>query len=251
MATASICPSFCPVQTVYLKGSAMHIAGFAAGAWQTNCWVASTGRGNECIVIDPGMDAMEPLQQLLRDENLKPVAVLVTHGHIDHMWSVFPVADGYGIPAYVHSDDRELLADPIRAVGPQGRMIIEQMGATFAEPSDVRHLKHGENVNIAGLDITVHHRPGHTAGSLTYTLAAEQPVMFSGDVLFKNAIGRTDLPSGDPFAMRSSLEAMLAHTDDETLVHCGHGPSTVFADERRSNPYLQNLDLVAPVGIGR
>ena len=139
----------------------------------------------------------------------------------------------------------------MRAVGPQGKLIIEQMGATFVEPSDVRHLAHGESLNIAGLDLTVHHRPGHTAGSITYTLDADQPVMFSGDVLFKNAIGRTDLPSGNPTEMRNSLQAMLAHTADNTIIHCGHGPSTVFADERHSNPYLQNLDLVAPLGIGR
>ena len=229
----------------------MRIAGFAAGAWQTNCWVASTARDSECIVVDPGMDALEPLRELLERENLKPIAVLVTHGHIDHMWSVFPVADGYDIPAYIHGADVDLLADPMRAVGPQGRMIIEQMGATFTEPSDVRKLQHGEKLSLAGIDLTVHHRPGHTAGSLTFTADAAEPIMFSGDVLFKNAVGRTDLPSGNPLEMRHSLEAMLANTKDDTIVHCGHGPSTRFGDERLNNPYLQNLDLVAPVGMGR
>jgi glyoxylase-like metal-dependent hydrolase (beta-lactamase superfamily II) len=243
-----MCPSTCPVQTVYLKGSAMRIAGFAAGAWQTNCWVVSSSRNAECVIIDPGMDALEPLKELLHRDGLKPVAVLVTHGHIDHMWSVYPVAEGYNIPAFVHGADADLLGNPFRALGPQGRAMVEQFGASFVEPSDVRVLEHGTKIDVAGLEFTAAHRPGHTAGSLTFTVTSDQPVMFSGDVLFKNAIGRTDLPSGDPFAMRTSLESLLAQTSDDTIIHPGHGESTVMADERRHNPYLQNLDHVAPLG---
>ena len=223
----------------------MHIAGFAAGAWQTNCWVAADAVNAECVVIDPGMDAVEPLQELLAKNKLKPVAVLLTHGHIDHMWSVYPVAEGYDIAAYVHGADADLLADPLRAVGPQGRAMVEAIGAKFVEPSDVQVLHHAQTLSLAGLEITVHHRPGHTAGSVTFTLQAPTPVMFSGDVLFKNAIGRTDLPSGDAQQMHASLAAMLSTTSDDTIIHCGHGPSTTMRDEKLNNPYLHNLELVA------
>ncbi|MEY4348300.1 MAG: hypothetical protein RIS43_719, partial [Actinomycetota bacterium] len=127
----------------------MRIAGFAAGAWQTNCWVVSSARNSECIIIDPGMDALAPLQELIARDSLKPVAVLVTHGHVDHMWSVFPVADGYNIPAYVHSDDKDLLGNPYRALGPQGRALVEQLGATFVEPSDVKILNDKSVLDLA------------------------------------------------------------------------------------------------------
>ena len=96
----------------------MFIKSFAAGPWQTNCYIIAPDSGSECIIIDPGMKAAAGIRDVIRDHNLKPVAAMLTHGHIDHMWSIFPVANGYGIPALVHGSDRHLIADPSLAMSP-------------------------------------------------------------------------------------------------------------------------------------
>jgi glyoxylase-like metal-dependent hydrolase (beta-lactamase superfamily II) len=104
----------------------MLVAGFPAQMYATNCWVLATGENAECIVIDPGMpDVSLELADLLNKHRLKPVATLLTHGHLDHTFSVVPICDGYGIPAYIHSEDRNLLIDPAAAVSPE-------FGATLA-----------------------------------------------------------------------------------------------------------------------
>jgi len=220
----------------------MLIAGFAAGPWATNCWVASSGTGNECVVIDPGKDSEAQLAEILSLHRLKPVAVLLTHGHVDHMWSVYPVASGYDIPAFVHPADRHLLANPFAGLSPEGAAMVAAAGGTFVEPSDIRELVDGMTLEIAGLNISIAHAPGHTAGCITYTdSSGDTPVMFSGDVLFRGAIGRTDLPGGSAELMIDSLSRVILGASDETVVHCGHGPSTEIGIERATNPYLQNL----------
>jgi glyoxylase-like metal-dependent hydrolase (beta-lactamase superfamily II) len=217
----------------------MLIAGFPAGPWATNCWVAATGAGQECIVIDPGKDCEAPLAELLSTHNLKPVAVLLTHGHIDHMWSLYPVASGYNIPGFVHPADRHLLSDPTSGLSPEGQALVASVGGTFVEPDDVRLLTDNLEINVAGMQLTVAHNPGHTAGSVSFFTSDDQtPFMFSGDLLFQGAIGRTDLPGGNPAEMIKSLQKVVLGAADETVVHCGHGPSTTIAQEKRTNQYL-------------
>jgi glyoxylase-like metal-dependent hydrolase (beta-lactamase superfamily II) len=229
------------VQTVYLKGCTMLISGFAAGPWATNCWVVAPAAGSECIVIDPGMDCIPTLTERLAANSLKPVAILLTHGHIDHMWSVTPIADGYDIPAVIHAADRHLLADPLAGVGEAARQMVEQLKAEFVEPAKVQVVDSDLMLNLAGLEVKIESAPGHTAGSVVFKISDERSRMFSGDVIFKGSIGRTDLPGGSMDAMMKSLREVIAPTPSETIVHCGHGPDTTIGFELKNNPYLREM----------
>jgi hydroxyacylglutathione hydrolase len=221
----------------------MFIAGFPAGSFQTNCYVVAPQAGEECLIIDPGEDAVEGIDEILREHRLKPVAVLLTHGHLDHMWSVFPVCEARDVPAWIHPDDRELLSDPGKGLP----LLVRQQlfgGLTFTEPDDVRELADGEVLELAGLALTVDHAPGHTRGSVTFRSPAEQ-VMFSGDLLFAGSIGRTDLPGGDYPTILRSLAAKCLPLPDETVVLPGHGPQTTIGRERATNPFLAEATPLA------
>ena len=214
----------------------MLVTGFPAGAFAANCYVVAPARGAECVIVDPGQDAQQGIDELLLRYRLKPIAVLLTHGHIDHMWSVAPVCGAKGIPAYIHPDDRELLADPAKGLSlAVGQQLFG--GITFTEPDDVRELADGSALSLAGLDFTVRHTPGHTPGSVTF---GSENGLFTGDLLFAGSIGRTDLPGGDHQAMLRSLARTLTLPDD-TLVLPGHGPQTTIGAERRTNPFLTGL----------
>lgn len=226
----------------------MQIFSFPAGPWQTNCYIVAPSDGSECLIIDPGMKAAAQVREVVTEHKLKPVAVLVTHGHIDHMWSVFPVASGYGIPALVHGNDRHLLADPGFAISAETRAALPTMmdkDEIFAEPDDVLEVTDNMNLSIAGFDVTIRHAPGHTAGSVLFDFASdsteEQRNIFTGDVLFAGAIGRTDLPSGSPEEMNESLRNVVLRLDDNSRILPGHGPSSFMNIERKTNPYLLRI----------
>jgi glyoxylase-like metal-dependent hydrolase (beta-lactamase superfamily II) len=221
------------------------IAGFPAGPWGTNCYVAATGAGSECVVIDPGKDAAGGVADVVREHRLKPVAVLVTHGHIDHMWCVAPVAGTYDATAWIHPRDRHLLADPMAGVSPD---TIAMLGGDhhWAEPDDVKELADGQDVELAGLRFVVDHTPGHTQGSVTFRTPYPDhdevsELMFSGDLLFAGSIGRTDLPGGDHAAMLHSLATKVLPLADDIVVLPGHGDQTSVGRERATNPFLQDL----------
>ena len=217
----------------------MLVAGFPAGAWQTNCYVVAPAAGEQCVIVDPGQDATSGVEEALREHRLAPVAVLLTHGHIDHIWSVVPVCGAHGIPAYVHPADRDLLSDPAKGFGlPVGHELFP--GVAFSEPDDVREIGDGGVVALAGLEITVDLAPGHTPGSIVFRLPGDdRPVLLSGDLLFAGSIGRTDLPGGDTAEIMRSLARVCLPLPDETVVLAGHGPSTTIGRERASNPYLR------------
>jgi glyoxylase-like metal-dependent hydrolase (beta-lactamase superfamily II) len=213
------------------------VAGFPAGSFQTNCYVVAPAPGEECVVIDPGQNAVAGVDALLREHRLKPVAVLLTHGHIDHIWSVVPVCGARDVPAWIHPEDRDLLSDPAKGLGmPVGQLFG---GLEFTEPDDVRELTDGGTLRLAGLDLTVDHTPGHTRGSVTFrTPDEDSQILFSGDLLFAGSIGRTDLPGGDyPTILRSLAKTMTL--PDETTVLPGHGPQTTIGRERATNPYVR------------
>jgi len=213
----------------------MLVTGFPAQMYATNCWVLATGEGSECIVIDPGMpDVSMELADLLSKHRLKPVATLITHGHLDHTFSVVPVCDGYGIPAYIHSEDRNLLLDPTAAITPEFRRMLD--GMSFSEPREVRELKSGEEFELVGLKIKAIHSPGHTRGSLMFLVDGQ--TLLSGDVLFAGSVGRTDLPTGSSEDMQKTLSKKVLTLDDEIRVLPGHGPETKIGYERKNNPYL-------------
>lgn len=219
----------------------MLIAGFPSAATSTNCWVVAASAGEQCVVIDPGIGVAGQLDEVIAEHRLHPVAVLLTHGHFDHTFSVLPVCQARDVPAYIHPRDRSQLADPWSGVGlPPGTPLFGTL--TFAEPDDVRELGDHDKISLAGLDFAVSHAPGHSAGSVVFGLSgADDAILFSGDVLFAGSIGRTDLPGGSAAAMERSLRDVILPLADATTVHPGHGPSTTIARERATNPFLMDL----------
>ena len=216
------------------------VTGFPAGAFAANCYVVAPAPGEECVIIDPGQDAERGIEELLDRFNLQPIAVLLTHGHIDHMWSVAPVCGAKGIPAYIHPDDRELLSDPGKGLSLMAKQQF-MGGMTFSEPDDVKALEDGAIVTLGGLDFTIGHTPGHTPGSVTFRSGAEDlDALFTGDLLFAGSIGRTDLPGGDHQQILHSLARTLT-LPDETIVLPGHGPQTTIGAERQTNPFLTGM----------
>jgi glyoxylase-like metal-dependent hydrolase (beta-lactamase superfamily II) len=217
------------------------IAGFPSDVTATNCWVIAPAAGEQCVVVDPGIGVGPQLDELIAEHRLHPVAVLLTHGHFDHTFSVLPVCQAREVPAYIHPDDRGQLADPWSGVGmPPGTPLFGSL--TFAEPDDVRELGDGEKLSLGGIDLAVRHAPGHSPGEVVFDLfGANEPILFSGDVLFAGSIGRVDLPGGSMAAMERSLRDVILPMDDATVVHCGHGPSTTIARERATNPFLAEL----------
>lgn len=226
----------------------MFIAGFPAGPWGTNCYVVASGRGSECVVVDPGKDSADGIAQLVAEHRLKPVAVLLTHGHIDHMWSVAPVAGTYDATAWIHPRDRHLLTDPMAGMSRETSQMLLGAGYEWAEPDDVRELGDLQDLELAGLRFVVDHTPGHTEGSVTFRTPYDDPqgppvseVMFSGDLLFAGSIGRTDLPGGDHPTMLRSLRTKVLPLADDVVVLPGHGEQTSIGRERATNPYLLDL----------
>lgn len=220
----------------------MLIETLVADAFGTNCYVLADGKGSECVVVDPGIGIAPRLEDLLGEHKLKPVAVVLTHGHLDHTFSVAPVCGAGDVPAYIHSDDAGLLADPTKGFGP-GTSAMFGTGLDWTEPDDVEVLADGGVLELAGMRFAVDHAPGHTRGSTMFHTAAadSQPYTLAGDVLFAGAIGRTDLPGGSDEQMWDSLERKVLPLADEVIVLPGHGPRTTMATERASNPFLKQV----------
>ncbi len=224
----------------------MLVRSVVATAFDTNCYIVSTGAGQECVVVDPGIGVLPALDAVLAADDLRPAAVLLTHGHLDHSFSVAPVCGARGITAYVHPGDREMLADPAMGLS----MSLDQLFGgklSYSEPEDVAPLPDGGRITVAGLEITVDHAPGHTGGSVLFRLPGAgssfdaEELCLSGDVLFAGSIGRTDLPGGSLDTMLLSLRDKILPLDDATVVLPGHGPMTTIGRERRTNPYLREV----------
>jgi hydroxyacylglutathione hydrolase len=228
------------------------VRGFPAQAFDTNCYVVAPGPGEQCVVVDPGIGVEAQLDALLREHRLQPVAVLLTHGHLDHTFSVTPVCGAKGIAAWIHPDDRDQLADPAKYLG-AGTAQLFGGRLPWTEPEDVELLDPERPLELAGLRIRVDLAPGHTPGSVLFGLPGVEsggepgaPIVLSGDVLFAGSIGRTDLPGGSWAHMQASLRDVVLPLPDETVVLPGHGPATTIERERRTNPFLQDLPPAPP-----
>lgn len=227
----------------------MLIAGFPAGSFAANCYVVATGDGAECVVVDPGEGAAEGVDELIEQRRLTPAAVLLTHGHLDHVWSAATLSDRYGVPSWIHPADRHLLSDPLAGLPAEWAGSLRSLGPALPdrEPREVRELTGDTTLAVAGLEFTVEHVPGHTSGSVQLRLSTGEPstgdtdVVFSGDLLFAGSIGRTDLPGGDHDTMRRSLAEKVLPLADSVTVLPGHGEQTTIGRERATNAFLRDL----------
>ena len=205
---------------------------FALGAYETNCYVLrSSGEAKDCLVIDAGFDS-EQLVDFLHEQKLNPVALVLTHGHIDHIAGVNALRDKFpDMKVYIHQLDAEMLEEPLSNLS-------AMTGAAFvADPADVT-MDDLDVIEIAGIKLQVLLTPGHTPGGISL-YSAEYGVVFSGDALFADSVGRTDFPGGSMTQLVSGIKEKLFTLPDETKVYPGHGPATTIAREKMHNQYLQ------------
>lgn len=209
----------------------MHVRGFTFNPFSTNCFVCHDG--GEAVVVDPACSTEAETRQVLEyvdDEGLRVTRVLLTHAHIDHVYGCRALADAFGTAPWVHRDDAPLLAAAER----QAQIFGVRMERP---PEPAGFLSEGDEIEVGAARWKVIHTPGHSPGSVSF-VDEEGGFVISGDVLFMDSIGRTDLWMGSlPILMRSIFERILS-LDDATTVYCGHGPATTVGRERRENPFL-------------
>lgn len=214
----------------------MLIDGQALWLAQTNTYVVSLEPDGMAIVIDAPPDAAG-VSALLAKHGLTPVALLVTHGHVDHVGGAGEFVRSADISAYVHPDDDFLTMHP----DDQLRQLFGGVPAgDFGPPDHFENLADGDRLQLAGLEISVIHTPGHTPGHCCFRLV-DEGTLFSGDQLFAGSIGRTDLPGGSFEALMASMAEKILTLDDDIDVLPGHGPATTVGRERRTNPFLTGL----------
>lgn len=224
----------------------MLVDGFPLWLVDTNAWiVAAAGPAGECVLIDAPPDPAAILARLAQHE-LRLVAILATHGHVDHIGGIPTVVRDSGrpgagepLPVHLHDDDRHMILHPVQTGGALGQA-LEESGLDVRPPELIHGLDDGQRVSGAGMTFTALHTPGHTRGSTCFLLEVEgeEPILFSGDHLFRNGIGRTDLPGGDAHQLMESMAEKILPLPDHVKVNPGHGPVTTVGRERLRNPYL-------------
>jgi hydroxyacylglutathione hydrolase len=206
------------------------LEGYTTGVFQSNCYVVAARRSEGAVVIDAGQDANEVVLARLAEHGLRCEAVLLTHGHIDHVWSAAAISEASGAPAFIHPADRYMLDDPGAALGRLGMDSFD-----VAVPKDVRDIADGDVFDFGGVRIEARHTPGHTPGHCVFLTDG---IVFSGDLIFAGSVGRTDFPRGSFEELIESIKRVILPLDDATTIVSGHGPATTVGAERATNPFI-------------
>ncbi len=230
----------------------MQVVGFAAGPLQTNCYIISPSDSTSniasdgirdaapCIIVDPGMGSAQAVVKTCEEKNWVPEAIVLTHGHIDHIRDAGELAATYDVPVFVHDADRMIVVQP--ELGVDGQLAAMFQVSDMQVPEEIRSLEVDTEWKTAGLTLTAQHAPGHSPGCVVIRVSdGAQQLLLSGDVLFAGAIGRTDLPGGSKEDMARSLREVIMPLEDELDVLPGHGSTTTMAYEKQHNVYLRAL----------
>lgn len=201
---------------------------YIVGPVCTNCYLLVNHKTGELLVVDPG-DQAQLIEKQIEKTGAKPVAVLLTHGHFDHAGAAEELADKYQISIYAHEAEKETLEDP-------GLNLCGMIGEHKVYHADI-FVKDEEVLNLAGFFIRVFFTPGHTIGGCCYYIADEK-ILFSGDTLFQESVGRTDFPRGSASDLIRAIREKLMPLPDDVTVYTGHDESTLIGYERMHNPYL-------------
>ncbi len=197
------------------------------GAMQANCYILANSANSQAIIIDPG-DQVRKIRQVLDKHKLRPAFIINTHGHYDHIGC----DDKFGLPVHIHKDDIPLLKDP--QLNLSGLFYLN-----YKVKSEIKPLEEGSVIELDGMKLKVLHTPGHTSGGISLLLQnPNNKIIFTGDTLFFQGIGRTDMAGGNEALLKKAITEKLFTLSPDTQVYPGHGPSTTIADEKASNPFL-------------
>lgn len=197
------------------------------GQMQVNCYILASGQNSQAIIIDPGEEARK-IKRILDRHKLKPAFIINTHGHYDHIGS----DSEFGAPIYIHSQDLALLKDP--QLNLSGLFALD-----YSVKSEIRTLEDNQNIELQDLQLKVIHVPGHTPGGIALLMIKPvDKIVFTGDSLFCQGIGRSDLTGGDESLLKKSIKEKLLTLPDDTVIYPGHGPSSTIGEEKKNNPFL-------------
>lgn len=210
----------------------LHIKSFEFSPIRENTYLVYNDAG-ECIIIDPGCyfdEEKQMLSDFIETNNLKPVKLVNTHCHLDHVFGNKYVSEKYNLPLHLHKLEERMLN-----LAPASGLMYNLPFDNYS--GDFIFIDEGDTLTLGNESFKIFHTPGHSEGSLTFYNEAGKFII-SGDVLFQNSIGRSDLPGGDSDILLKSIKDKLLTLPDETIVYSGHGPTTTIGEERRSNPFL-------------
>lgn len=215
-----------------MKLSQISLKRFVLSDIQENCYLLSLKESSECVIIDPGLDA-QPLVEFLQKESLVPKAILITHGHVDHIGGIPEIdAKWNDVPLYIGEHETKKLVDP-------EANLSSYFGFSFVTREADFTVSDGETINVGGLELKALEIPGHSQGHVVYLLTTEeQSFVFCGDVVFAGSVGRTDFPGGSHSDLIRNIHDKLLSLPNETILYPGHGPATSISDEKQNNPYL-------------
>ncbi len=241
------------------------VFGLPLGRWQTNCYVIGDRAAGTAVVVDPGEDGAEFVPGVLAEAGVACAAILLTHGHLDHLWAAPELGRELDVPVFLHPDDRWLWKDPAAGFGSLPPGSLEWLlGHPWNAPTDLlEDLEDGQRLSYDGIELEARHTPGHTPGhtiflagglrDAEFRLAPDlqasdlpddhQEALLSGDLLFRDSVGRTDFPRGSREALLASIERTVLPLEDDVLVLPGHMQATSVGRERTSNPFVTRAGL--------